>query len=120
MARLLVKTKLEYRGDIVSVHPNDYVFGTNEDITRHRLKYGDTTRWSGNFVIVDLPDMALAEAERLLEEVVTSRDGPISRGNIDYDGMANTEDRQDKLADNYKVERNASDVMDKIAERVAA
>lgn len=133
MARLLVRTILNKRGDITAVVPNDHAFGSGEDARVHRAVHGNLDRWHGRFVVIDLPDMSMTEAKRLCAPVVTVVDGPLdpdtgepttiptihhnSLARIDYEGMADTADRQRELGDDYHVERNTADVTDKIIER---
>lgn len=135
MARLLVRTKGGVKGDITAVFPNDHVFGAMEDIVEHKKRYGNTDRWSSSFVIVDIPDMSIEEARLLKESVVTRKDGAIdeatglpediftihynSKGNIDYEAMADTPEKITTLQKDSRVIINKVDANSKIVERSA-
>lgn len=135
MARLLVRTKAGFKGDISTVKPNSHMFGAMEDIVEHKKKYGNTNKWSGNFVIVDIPDMLLEEAQLLREPVVTRIDGNIdeitgkpkdvwtihynSKGNIDYEAMADTPEKVTILNKDSKVTATKLESQSKIIERTA-
>lgn len=132
MARLLVRAKAPFVGDISVAVPDDHQFGAMEDIEQYRSENGDDG-WPGDFVVVDLLGMSIAEALDLAAPVVTTRDGPIdeitglpkqiatihhnSKGVIDFDAMANTDSRRNELATNRRVTRGVGEVRDHITER---
>ena len=133
MARLLVHANGERKGQIVVGVPNEWVFGAMEDKDQYRAKYGDSDGWPDTFVIVDLPDMSIEEAEELAAPVMTYKDGAIdpldglpkqiltihynSKGLVDFEAMADTSAKLTELSDDRKVSRNVEEVRQYITER---
>jgi len=135
MARFIVEAKGLEKGRVVSAFPNGHVFGSQEDIFEIEKKDGDRTKWAGTFVIVDIPDMLIEEAQALAAPVITYSDGPIdeitglptpiativynSAGLFDFDKMAKTGPEKQKLTVDFRVELSRVDALPHITIRTA-
>ena len=133
MARLLIRAKAPHRGQISVAKPDGHVFGAMEDISQYAAKHGSRADWPGDFIVLDLVGMSVAEAERLAAPVVIRSDGPIdpitnlpsdvhaiphnSKGLLDIDAMANTSARRDNLRDDFSLSRRENEVQANITER---
>lgn len=83
MARLLcAKNSLTGRqdaGDVISVLPDDHVFGTHEDLSVWIAAGHDAASYPAIFYIVDLPDLSVADAQKYLEvsDTVDANGNPV-------------------------------------------
>lgn len=53
-------------GDVIAIMPNGHAWGAREDQRAHLAKYGNLDTWSGNFKIIQIIDLSVADAQQYL------------------------------------------------------
>lgn len=135
MARLLVIADGSRKGQISVAKPDGHVFGAMEDKGQYQRKHGNVDEWPGTFVIVDMVGMTIEEATELADPVITYKAGEIdpidgkpkqiatihynSKGLVDFEAMAGTSERSDKLTVDRTVSREVTEVREYITERTS-
>lgn len=54
-------------GDIIAVMPDGHGWGLREDKRTHLAKFGNTEDWSGNFLIIQITDLSVEDAQEYLK-----------------------------------------------------
>ena len=133
MARLLVLQKQPGRGNISSAFVDGAPVGAMCSMDEYIEKFGGRDGWPEDFIIVDLIGMSDEEASDLQDPIVTHQLGPIdpttgeprvidtiqfnSKGLILYNQMADTQERQDELDNNFRISRIYAEVATLVVRR---